>query len=60
MYGRLDGLVPIKVAHDMDAFIPHSSKVVFEQASHAPFISHSDEFITELHRFLQPEDEFLI
>lgn len=60
MYGRLDGLVPIKVAHDMDAFIPHSTKVVFEQASHAPFISHSDEFITELHRFLQPEDEFLI
>ncbi|WP_375321538.1 pimeloyl-ACP methyl ester esterase BioH [Aliivibrio logei] len=52
MYGRLDGLVPIKVAHDMDELIPHSVKVIFDQASHAPFISHSDEFITELHRFL--------
>lgn len=60
MYGRLDGLVPIKVAHDMDEYIPHSTKVVFEQASHAPFISHSDEFIAELHRFLQREDECLI
>ncbi|OCH11979.1 pimeloyl-[acyl-carrier protein] methyl ester esterase [Aliivibrio sp. 1S165] len=52
MYGRLDGLVPVKVAHDMDELIPHSVKVVFDQASHAPFISHSDEFIMELHRFL--------
>lgn len=52
MYGRLDGLVPIKVAHDMDALVPDSIKVVFENASHAPFISHSDEFITELRSFL--------
>ncbi|MGR6832845.1 pimeloyl-ACP methyl ester esterase BioH [Aliivibrio wodanis] len=55
MYGRLDGLVPIKVALDMDALIPHSKKVVFEQASHAPFISHSDEFIAELRYFLEQE-----
>lgn len=55
MYGRLDGLVPIKVALDMDALIPHSTKVVFEQASHAPFISHSDEFIAELRYFLEQE-----
>ena len=55
MYGRLDGLVPIKVALDMDALVPHSTKVVFEQASHAPFISHSDEFIAELRYFLEQE-----
>ncbi|MUK49074.1 pimeloyl-ACP methyl ester esterase BioH [Aliivibrio fischeri] len=52
MYGRLDGLVPIKVAHDMDELMPNSAKIVFEQASHAPFISHNDEFISELRTFL--------
>ncbi len=53
MYGRLDGLVPIKVAADTDILLPQSTKVVFEQASHAPFISHHDEFITQLDNFLQ-------
>ncbi|OEF09512.1 pimeloyl-ACP methyl ester esterase BioH [Aliivibrio logei] len=52
MYGRLDGLVPVKVAHDVDELLPNSKKVIFEQASHAPFISHSDEFIAELTCFL--------
>lgn len=52
MYGRLDGLVPIKVAHDMDDVIPNSAKIIFDSASHAPFISHSTEFIAELRSFL--------
>ncbi|MEI8594438.1 pimeloyl-ACP methyl ester esterase BioH [Photobacterium sp. Hal280] len=52
LYGRLDGLVPAKVASDMDKLAPQSEKVVFAKASHAPFISHPQDFMQALQRFI--------
>ncbi|MGF1738011.1 pimeloyl-ACP methyl ester esterase BioH [Photobacterium satsumensis] len=52
LYGRLDGLVPAKVARDLDKLAPQSQQHVFAAASHAPFISHPDEFIDTLKAFM--------
>ena len=51
LYGRLDGLVPAKVARELDKLAPQSQQHVFTAASHAPFISHPDEFIDTLKAF---------
>ncbi|MHA7002904.1 pimeloyl-ACP methyl ester esterase BioH [Aeromonas schubertii] len=48
LYGRLDALVPRAVVPLLDARFPHSSSLVFEKASHAPFISHPEEFCRRL------------
>jgi len=44
LYGKLDGLVPRKAIKLITELSPHSDTFVFEQASHAPFISHPEEF----------------
>ncbi|MBY5947124.1 pimeloyl-ACP methyl ester esterase BioH [Photobacterium rosenbergii] len=51
LYGRLDGLVPAKVARELDKLAPQSQQHVFTGASHAPFISHPEEFIDTLKAF---------
>ncbi|RXJ73045.1 pimeloyl-[acyl-carrier protein] methyl ester esterase [Veronia nyctiphanis] len=51
MYGRLDGLVPIKVADDVSALAPTSTQTVFAKASHAPFISEPASFVESLKTF---------
>ncbi|KGK00477.1 Carboxylesterase [Thalassotalea sp. ND16A] len=48
MYGRLDALVPKAMIGQMDKLLPDSDSYTFHRASHAPFISHSDEFYTVL------------
>ncbi|CCJ86542.1 Biotin synthesis protein bioH [Cronobacter dublinensis 582] len=48
LYGRLDGLVPRKVAALLDARWPASDSRVFDKAAHAPFISHPREFCDAL------------
>ncbi|ELQ6241293.1 pimeloyl-ACP methyl ester esterase BioH [Cronobacter sakazakii] len=48
LYGRLDGLVPRKVAALLDARFPDSESQVFEKTAHAPFISHPREFCDAL------------
>ncbi|QDP02783.1 pimeloyl-ACP methyl ester esterase BioH [Thalassotalea sp. PS06] len=48
MYGRLDALVPKNVINQIDKLMPKSDVYTFERASHAPFISHADEFYTVL------------
>lgn len=48
MYGRLDSLVPKAVISQVDKLLPDSDSYTFHRASHAPFISHSDEFFTVL------------
>jgi pimeloyl-[acyl-carrier protein] methyl ester esterase len=45
LYGKLDGLVPKQVIALIDDLAPSSQRYIFEQASHAPFISHQAEFI---------------
>lgn len=48
LYGRLDGLVPRKVATLLDEAWPGSPSWVMDKAAHAPFISHPDTFCEHL------------
>jgi len=51
-YGRLDTLVPLAAAKVMEEEIPNAQLHVFQQSSHAPFISHYDEFMLVLNKAL--------
>ncbi|MDN4502984.1 pimeloyl-ACP methyl ester esterase BioH [Alteromonadaceae bacterium BrNp21-10] len=51
-YGKLDTLVPKKSHSTIKNLYSNSEMYVFEQASHAPFISHPQEFISMLSRFI--------
>lgn len=51
IYGRLDGLVPRKVASLLEPLWPGSSVLLIDKAAHAPFISHPDLFCQALHDF---------
>ncbi|GHE96843.1 pimeloyl-ACP methyl ester esterase BioH [Thalassotalea profundi] len=53
MYGKLDGLVPKKVVPLISTLAPKSEEVMFERASHAPFISDPDAFLDELKLWLK-------
>lgn len=55
IYGRLDSLVPAKVAADVDGHIPNSQAIIYRRAAHAPFLSASDEFIKDVCSFLDSE-----
>ncbi|MEZ9231588.1 pimeloyl-ACP methyl ester esterase BioH [Vibrio amylolyticus] len=52
LYGRLDGLVPVKVASDMDSHVPDSEQYVFSQSSHAPFMTELDAFCHQIVEFV--------
>ena len=52
LYGKLDGLVPKQVVKLVDELVPNSQYYIFEQASHAPFISHQSEFIAVLKNWM--------
>jgi len=52
LYGKLDGLVPKQVIPMIDALAPKSQCYIFQQASHAPFISHQTEFLATLKTWL--------
>ncbi|TWX58652.1 pimeloyl-ACP methyl ester esterase BioH [Colwellia hornerae] len=56
LYGKLDGLVPRKAIAAITALSPNSNVVIFEQASHAPFISHPEAFIETVTTWLAPLD----
>ncbi len=51
LYGRLDGLVPVKVASDVQAIMPSSAMHIFQASSHAPFITELDEFCQKIVEF---------
>ena len=51
LYGRLDGLVPIKVAEDVAALMPKSHSHVFAQSSHAPFMTEPESFFEQIIAF---------
>lgn len=51
LYGRLDGLVPARTVAQVDAMAPQSQSVILPKASHAPFISHREQTLSELKRF---------
>ncbi len=51
LYGRLDGLVPIKVASDLNEQLPHTEQVIFNQSSHAPFMTEHEAFCEQVRLF---------
>ncbi|KOO16033.1 pimelyl-ACP methyl ester esterase [Vibrio xuii] len=52
LYGRLDGLVPVKVASDVDTLLPASESHTFSASSHAPFMTEFDEFCHKVRQFV--------
>ena len=52
LYGRLDSLVPAKVAADVEGHIPNSKAIIYRKAAHAPFLSASEEFLNDVTSFL--------
>lgn len=51
LYGRLDGLVPIKVASDLNKMLPNSTHYVFTESSHAPFMTEVETFCKQIVQF---------
>jgi len=51
MQGRLDALVPVSSGSEMLKLLPDGQLYQFEQAAHAPFVSHLDEFTDVLEQF---------
>ncbi|MET1256911.1 pimeloyl-ACP methyl ester esterase BioH [Aliikangiella maris] len=52
LYGRLDSLVPVKVAAQIDELLPASQSIIYRKSAHAPFLSANDEFIEDVTSFL--------
>ncbi len=46
VYGRLDSLVPKHVPDSLATVIPDFRFEIIDKASHAPFVSHTNEFVT--------------
>ncbi|MDP5029861.1 pimeloyl-ACP methyl ester esterase BioH [Paraglaciecola sp.] len=55
LLGRLDSLVPIKVAQHIAKFMPSISISVFEHSSHAPFISEQSSFVGFMLNYLNKD-----
>lgn len=53
VYGSLDGLVPRRIAVQLDEALPASPSIVMDKAAHAPFISHPDAFCQDIIEFIQ-------
>lgn len=51
LYGRLDGLVPVKVASELSRELAHTQQYIFTASSHAPFITEPEGFCTQLIQF---------
>lgn len=51
LYGRLDGLVPVKAAQDINHMLPRTEQYIFAQSSHAPFMSEAELFCQQLVSF---------
>ncbi|GAA6205069.1 MULTISPECIES: pimeloyl-ACP methyl ester esterase BioH [Thalassotalea] len=52
IYGKLDGLVPKAVIEQVSLLAHESDVVIFEKASHAPFISELENFVEKLSSWL--------
>jgi pimeloyl-[acyl-carrier protein] methyl ester esterase len=48
MFGKMDSLVPVNVSAQLANVQANASYNIFAKASHAPFISHPEEFVDEL------------
>ncbi len=52
LYGHLDALVPKKVAAAVEQLLPESESKTYRKSAHAPFLSHGEEFVNDICRFL--------
>ncbi len=55
IHGDRDTLAPLQAAHWMMRHLPKSFLRVISGAAHAPFLSHSEQFIEALDQFLEPD-----
>lgn len=53
IHGDRDSLAPVQAANWMSSQLPNASLRVIAGASHAPFLSHSDQFTEALLQFLE-------
>ncbi|MCG6202730.1 pimeloyl-ACP methyl ester esterase BioH [Psychromonas antarctica] len=51
LYGRLDALVPVDVAEVIGKVLPNTEQYIFNQSSHAPFMTEANMFCEQLLRF---------
>ncbi|MGQ0442242.1 MAG: pimeloyl-ACP methyl ester esterase BioH [Methylophilaceae bacterium] len=56
IHGDRDTLAPVQAAHWMMQQLPMGYLRVMSGAAHAPFLSHSTQFIEALHQFLEPNN----
>lgn len=54
IHGDRDTLAPVQAAHWMMQQLPHGFLRVMSGSAHAPFLSHTEQFITALNQFLEP------
>ena len=54
IHGDRDTLAPVQAAHWMMQHLPMGYLRVISGAAHAPFLSHSEQFIEALNQFLEP------
>ncbi len=54
IHGDRDTLAPVQAAHWMMQQLPVGFLRVISGAAHAPFLSHTDQFIVTLNQFLEP------
>jgi pimeloyl-[acyl-carrier protein] methyl ester esterase len=54
IHGDRDTLAPVQAAHWMMQQLPAGFLRVLSGAAHAPFLSHSDQFVETLNQFLEP------
>lgn len=54
IHGDRDTLAPVQAAHWLAQHLPFARLRVMAGASHAPFLSHPDQFIEALVQFLEP------
>jgi len=54
IHGDRDTLAPVQAAHWMMQQLPQGFLRVISGSAHAPFLSHSEQFIAALNQFLEP------
>lgn len=57
VHGDRDSLAPVQAAHWLALHLPHASMRVIAGAGHAPFLSHTAQFIDSVRGFLQSHAE---
>jgi pimeloyl-[acyl-carrier protein] methyl ester esterase len=55
--GERDTLTPPQAARYLAAQLPDARLVLIEGAAHAPFLSHPDEFVMQLKRFMENKND---